>query len=641
MSTFARLPISRKLTVISGLTITVALMFSSVIFLAYDRVSIQRMIGRRMHTQAETVAFNSATALVFADPDSATRTLTSLQSDIHVLSARIYRVDGKLFSEYVRAGEAPQRERDPKGSGVNLSEQIEGGEFVVTRPVVFEGKNLGRLVMRSDLLERDERSRTFATIVGMASLLALGVALTFGRFAQRAISEPILHLAQAAHQIAENNDFTQRPKPLAEDEVGALVTSFNHMLDGLQRRDQDLRSAHEELEKRIKEADEANRLKDEFLATLSHELRTPLNAILGWAQILRKGGLDPETVDKALETISRNALAQGQIIADILDMQRIMAGKLRLNLQALELAPLVRRAMDTISPSARTKDIEMQALIDAGPGAVLGDDDRLQQVMWNLLSNAVKFTPKGGRVRVSLVKINSHLELSVEDSGPGLDPSFIPFAFDRFRQADSSSTRRHGGLGLGLAIVRNLVELHGGTVAAGNRETGTGAVFTVRLPCMSVRPAQRPLAVGMRYPEAESQLSLETAPSLHGIRVLVVDDELDSREITAEALARCGADVTTAGSAAEGLSHLKRVRPHVLLSDVEMPEEDGYSLVRKVRALPADEGGLTPAAALTAYAGAEDRVRALAAGFQIHVPKPVQPAELATIVASLARGTAR
>ena len=540
MSRFARLPISRKLTLITGLTIALALLFSSLVFLAYDRASVQEMIARRLHSQAEIVAFNSATALVFGDPESAARTLAGLQSDAHVMAARIQTPDGRTFAEYVRTGQPPAAASNLPVAGA-VTERFERDELVVTRPVLFEGKTLGTLVVRSDLGERDERFRTYAAIVAGVFFLSLGAALTFGRAAQRSISEPILELARGARRIADDNDFSVRASTRSEDEVGALVAAFNHMLDGLQRRDDELRVTHAELERRIEEANEANRLKDEFLATLSHELRTPLNAILGWAQILRRGGLEPAAVEQALETISRNALTQGQIVADILDMQRIAAGKLRLNLQALDLGPVIRRSIDTVSPAARAKEIEIQTVLDVSVGPVLGDEDRIQQVMWNLLSNAVKFTPKGGRVLVELLKINSHLELTVEDTGPGLAPEFIPFAFDRFRQADSSSTRRHGGLGLGLAIVRNLVELHGGSVAAGNRSVGTGALFVVRLPRMSVRPAQHPPALDARHPDTERQVSLASAPSLHGIRVLVVDDELDSREITAAALGRCGA----------------------------------------------------------------------------------------------------
>jgi signal transduction histidine kinase/ActR/RegA family two-component response regulator len=640
MNRFARLPLSHKLTLIGASTTTVALVVASAAFLAYDRISVHQMIARRLQSQAETVAFNSATALVFGDPESATRTLEGLRSDAHVLGARIHSTDGGIFAEYVRHGLSPVPSYGLSRPPADATEEFGPDELVVTRPIVFEGKRLGMLVMRSDLRERDERFRTYAAIVGVVFLLALAVAMSFGRAAQRSISEPILELVKSAHRIADQNDFSVRPQTSSQDEVGALVAAFNHMLDGLQKRDEELRATHEELERRIKEADEANQMKDEFLATLSHELRTPLNAILGWAQILRRGGLDGAAVDQALETISRNALAQGQIVADILDMQRITAGKLRLNLQALELAPVVERAIETVRPAARAKDIEVQAVMDAGAGPILGDEARIQQVMWNLLSNAVKFTPRGGRVLVQLLRVNSHLELAIEDTGPGLAPEFIPFAFDRFRQADSSSTRRHGGLGLGLSIVRNLVELHGGSVAAGNRSVGSGALFVVRLPRMSVRPAER-APLEPRHPDTERHVSFDSAPSLHGLRLLVVDDEIDSREITAAALARCGADVASVGSAAEAVVLLKRSRPHVILSDIEMPGEDGYSLMRRIRRLSPEEGGLTPAAALTAYAGTEDRMRALAAGFQIHVPKPVQPAELAAVVASLARGLTR
>ncbi len=477
---------------------------------------------------------------------------------------------------------------------------------------------------------------TYAAIVAAVFLLALGLALGFGGLAQRAVSEPILELAQAAERIASENDLSVRAVARSEDETGALVAAFNHMLDERQRREEELQETQRALERQIKQADEASRLKDEFLATLSHELRTPLNAILGWAQILRRGGLDGDAADRAFETISRNALAQGRIIADILDMQRITAGKLRLTLQSIDLASVARRAVDTVSPAARVKEIRIVDSMDGDAGPILGDSGRIQQVLWNLLSNAVKFTPRGGQVRIALRRTGNQAELVVEDSGPGLDPAFIPFAFDRFRQGDSSSTRRQGGLGLGLAIVRNLVELHGGAVNAANREGG-GASVTVRLPLLSGRTDRERRVSGGRYPETERQVSLALAPSLHGIRVLVVDDEPDSREITAEALARCGADVTSAGSAEEGFLALRRGRPHVLLSDIEMPDEDGYSLVRRIRALPAEEGGATPAAAFTAYAGMEDRMRALGAGFQTHVPKPVQPAELVAVVSSLAR----
>jgi PAS domain S-box-containing protein len=375
-------------------------------------------------------------------------------------------------------------------------------------------------------------------------------------------------------------------------------------------------------------AERADRVKDEFLATLSHELRTPLNAILGWAHIIRQGA-DAETVTRGIETISRNASVQNQLIGDILDVQRLSTGKLRLDLRELDPIKPIEAAIETLRPAAEAKEIRVTALLDAQAGLILGDPDRLQQVVWNLLSNAIKFTPQGGRIAVRLMSTHSQVEISVEDNGPGIDPEFVPHIFERFRQRDSSATRRHGGLGLGLSIVRSLVELHGGSVSAANRTEG-GAVFSVRLPPVNAMRTQ-----DARTRVASEQVWLDAAPSVHGITVLVVDDEADGREIVGQILERCGAEVLTAASAREAFEILTRARPHVIVCDIGMPEEDGYSLIRRVRDLPASEGGLTPAAALTAFASTEDRIRALTAGFQMHVPKPVQPAELATVVTSL------
>jgi signal transduction histidine kinase/CheY-like chemotaxis protein len=627
----SNVPIRRKLTAIIALASSVALVTSSAAFLLYDRSSVERTMARRLHGEAEIVAFNSATALVFRDPDSAVKTMAALASDPHVMSAAIYLPDGRPFAQYARPGVPPGAGAFPPPGP---EQRFEEDALVLTRPILFEGRPIGTLVLRSDLAERAERFNTYALIVAVVSLAALGAALGVGRLAQRAVAQPILDLAQASHHIAEQGDFSLRMETRGRDEVGTLVAAFNRMLEGLQHRDQELKRTHAELLHRIQEADEANRLKDEFLATLSHELRTPLNAILGWAQMLRTG-LDPATTTQALDSIARNALTQSRLVGDILDMQRIAAGKLRLNLQALDLAPVIRRAVDTVSPAARAKEIEIQQVLDHDAGPVLGDEDRLQQVMWNLLSNAVKFAPRGGRVRTGLARVDSHVEITVEDTGPGLDPAFIPFAFDRFRQADSSTTRRHGGLGLGLAIVRHLVELHGGSVAAENRSVGTGALFVIKLPRMSVRTLARGPGTETPHPGMDGELPMEAAPHLDGIRVLVVDDERDARELISASLSACGADVASAASAAEALEVLSRYPPHVLVSDIEMPGEDGYALLKRLRQLPRDRGGLTPAVALTAYAGAEDRMRALLAGFQVHLPKPVQPAELAAVVASL------
>src|SRR5262245_24990111 len=384
------------------------------------------------------------------------------------------------------------------------------------------------------------------------------------------------------------------------------------------------------------EAEQVNRVKDEFLATLSHELRTPLNAIVGWTHILKAGGLDGPATQRAIDTIGRNANLQAQLISDILDVSRIIAGKLRLELRAVDLTIVVGEALETVKPAAVAKGIRLDSLMDPSAGLITGDPNRLQQVAWNLLSNAIKFTPREGRVQVRLETTHSTVALTVEDNGPGIDPKFLPHVFERFRQADGSSTRPHGGLGLGLAIVRHLVELHGGTVEANNHAEGSGAILRVLLPRRSVSVAEaRSVPPVDATVSAEDPAWMDNAPSLADATVLVVDDDADARSLIQHVLERCGARVRTASSAPEGLRVLNEWQPDVLLADVEMPIEDGYSLITKVRALPANAGGATPAAALTGYASAQDRMRALQSGFQFHVPKPVQPAELATVVATL------
>ncbi|HZH91423.1 MAG TPA: ATP-binding protein, partial [Pyrinomonadaceae bacterium] len=390
-----------------------------------------------------------------------------------------------------------------------------------------------------------------------------------------------------------------------------------------------------------REAQEVNRLKDEFLATLSHELRTPLTAVLGWTRLLSSGQLDEATGRRALETIERNAQSQVQLIDDILDVSRIIRGKLRLDVRPVELAPVIEAAVDSVRPAAEARGIRLQVVLDPGAGPVSGDPDRLQQVVWNLLSNAIKFTPKEGRVQVLLTRVKSHLEFTVSDTGQGIEKKFLPYVFDRFRQADPSTTRKHGGLGLGLAIVRHLVELHGGTVAAESEGAGQGTTFKVSLPLMVVHQREQAAKAGEHAPVAEhptagGRHALECQPELEGLRVLLVEDEPDSRQMLVVVLRQCRAEVLAVSNAADALVQLESWRPDVLISDIEMPGEDGYTLIRKVRSLPPERGGKIPAAALTAYARAEDRMRALLAGFQLHVQKPVEPAELTAVVASLA-----
>jgi signal transduction histidine kinase/ActR/RegA family two-component response regulator len=380
------------------------------------------------------------------------------------------------------------------------------------------------------------------------------------------------------------------------------------------------------------EAERVGRMKDEFLATLSHELRTPLSAMLGWSQLLQ-GQQDEETVQEGLAVIERNARAQTKLIEDLLDMSRIVSGKIRLDVQHVELASVINASVDLLKPSADAKEIRLHRVLDPLASPVSGDPNRLQQVVSNLLSNAIKFTPKGGKVEILLERVNSHVEVTVTDTGQGIAPDFLPHVFDRFRQADASTTRKYGGLGLGLSIVKQLVELHGGTVGAKSAGEGEGATFTVKLPLAITRRQLK----DREHPTAVMHLSQpeDLRISLDGTMVLVVDDEPDARELIERLLAERKAGVLTAESADDALHLLTTRRPDIVLSDIGMPHKDGYDFIRSVRALPADAGGKIPAIALTAFARSEDRTRAMMAGYQVHLSKPVEPRELIATVASL------
>ena len=380
------------------------------------------------------------------------------------------------------------------------------------------------------------------------------------------------------------------------------------------------------------EAERASQLKDEFLATLSHELRTPLNAILGWSQLILSGTMKNEDVRRGLETIERNARAQNKLIEDLLEMSSIISGKVRLDMQRLDIASLVEAAVESVNPTAQAKGIIVQKTIDRRISPISGDFNRLQQVFWNLLSNAIKFTPRGGKIEISVEQLGLYLEIKISDSGLGITPEFIPYVFDRFRQADPSLTRQYGGLGLGLAIVKQLVELHGGTVRAESAGVGKGALFVVNLPLAIVSDNVK-----------DDSLSVKRNPfgtenfSLSGVKVLVLDDEQDARELIKLILTHCQANVTAAATAGEGLKLLGTEKPDVIISDIGMPEKTGYQFIREVRNLPAENGGQTPAIALTAFARSEDKISAMNAGYQEYLIKPVEPQELIAAIGALVK----
>lgn len=441
------------------------------------------------------------------------------------------------------------------------------------------------------------------------------------------------HMQQSAH-IA----------PLIEEgRVIGTITLIDDVTERVERENRLVELLANEKAARA-EAEAANRAKDEFLAIVSHELRTPLNSILGWAQILRTTKFDKESFTHGLETIEKNAKAQAKLIDDILDASRIITGKLRLDVRPVDLASIIESAIDTARPAADAKSIQIKMSLESWAGLVSGDPNRLQQVIWNLLFNAIKFTAKSGQVEVRLRCTNSQVEVAVSDTGQGISAEFLPHVFDRFRQANSTSARKHGGLGLGLAIVRHLVELHGGSVHADSEGEGRGATFTVKLPLMAVHAPENSTTQDIiQAAEAERAIKSNPAyiPPLDNVRVLVVDNESDAREILNLMLTQRGAKVTTATSTREALEVLQEWKPDVLISDIGMPGEDGYSLIRKVRALEPERGGRIPAVALTGYAGPEERVRLLSAGYQIHVTKPVELDELVIVIAGLAGRTAK
>jgi signal transduction histidine kinase len=415
----------------------------------------------------------------------------------------------------------------------------------------------------------------------------------------------------------------------AQTEAARLhVQELSRYISELQRSEEAREQLLLRAERARAEAEAANRIKDEFLATLSHELRTPLTSLLGWSSVLREARRDEKVLKQGLDAIDRNARVQAQLIDDLLDVSRIVSGKLHLDVRPLDIGSVTRAAINVVQPAAEAKGITLDYWEEPGLGAISADSARLQQIIWNLLSNAVKFTPHSGKIHIRVAQDDTNATVTVSDTGQGIDAEFLPRVFDRFRQADSSTTRSFGGLGLGLAIVRHLVELHGGTVSAHSDGTGKGATFSASFPLLTDRAA--PIAVH------SGEIHGSELRSLDGLRVLLVDDEFETRQIISTVVERTGAEVKTCTNAREALTELVAWRPHVILSDIGMPDEDGYSFINRVRSLPHDEGGATPAAALTAYAREEDRKLALAAGYQMHIAKPIGAGQLVVMIAKLA-----
>jgi signal transduction histidine kinase/DNA-binding response OmpR family regulator len=448
-------------------------------------------------------------------------------------------------------------------------------------------------VSGEDFSEADERlAVTLATQVGISYENA------------RLYSDVQRHAAELQQEMAERKQ--------AEEERARLLV-----------REQEARA----------EAEQANRTKDEFLATLSHELRTPLSAILGWTHLVRTGKLDQSQITRAFDTIERNARSQSQLIDDLLDVSRIITGKLQIDLRPVELSSVIEASIDAVRPAFEAKNIKFETTMDPISSVIVGEANRLQQIFWNLFSNAVKFTPQGGSVHVTVKRASPHVKISIVDTGIGIDMDFLPYIFDRFRQADGSTTRVHGGLGLGLAIVKHLVQLHHGTVEVTSKGANQGSTFTVSLPLASALSLPAPASAGMLETDSNGG-QLNCSKLLDGLRILVVDDEADSRELVTAILTRCGSEVKCSVSVAEAIKDFTDWNPDVLISDIGMPEEDGYALIKKLRKLRSKRAKNITAIALTAYATDEDRVMALSAGFQLHVPKPIEPQMLVSSIAN-------
>ena len=615
------MPIHRKLVAILMITSGLVLIMTSAGFVVWDYFRFRTDMAHDLATQAGMLLEHSNVAVSFRDERTARETLQPLGLNEHIALACLYDETGALFVEFrPESTEAPCPPRAPPPGQRFTSNRL---ELVTTQS---SPTTAGTVLLRSDLEEIASRAEMLAMTIAAVLGLALLLAFALSTYLQRIVSAPIIGLANTAREVSARGDYSIRATKTTKDELGVLVESFNGMLDQIQR-------AETERADLLVREQEANRLKDEFLATLSHELRTPLNAILGWTHVARAGLLRPADIERALERIERNAQAQSGLINDLLEVSRITTGKFRLDPRPTDLVAVINNAIEAIGPTAAARKVAIARQFAAEALQTIADPDRLQQVVWNLISNAVRFTPAGGQVTISLTRDGDTDELRVTDTGIGIDAAFLPNVFDTFRQADASSTRTHGGLGLGLAIVRRITDLHGGHVSADSAGSGHGATFVVRLPVRTPESTPAPLPGRPGAPPIPPRNALE------GLSVLVVDDDPDTRELLQSVLSSAGADVRTAGSADEGLLSAAEAPPDAVISDIAMPGTDGYTFMTRLHdVLGTDRPRI--AVALTAFAASRDHQRILAAGFQRHVPKPFDPAALVQTLRELQQQTA-
>ncbi len=628
---FEHLSIHRKLVAMALAIATVAMT------VAVGGLVVIDLLRFRADAEAETEALtsvlieNASAAVIFDDPQVGYDTLASLSSHRTMRLACLYLADGTLFSGFAREGlSCPDRYTTPVDGWRTLN---------VVEPVRSRGEVIARLVLQRDMSGSMPRVFTTVGLGLMMLVLATAVALLLANRLQRTVSRPIAALARAARDVGRNGEYALPAIAAPPDEVGELVTSFTAMVTRVREANTTLTEANEALRREVEERmrvqaeredllvreRRASQLKDEFLATVSHELRTPLNAILGWSHVLTNASPTPATLTRALDSIARNAKAQARLIEDLIDISRIVAGKVHLKMTDVDLRTLIDASADIMRPIAAAKQVTLTLDLADGPCVIQGDDERVQQVLWNVLTNAIKFTPEGGEVTLTLLRGAGSFIVSVRDTGVGINPDLLPFIFERFRQADGSMTREYGGLGLGLAISKELTELHGGTIAAASDGHGRGAEFTITLPART-RSQSAPDAGEAR--EAEPPL-----PSLAGLRVMAVDDSVDSLDVLSATLTAAQADVVLAASGEEAVERWAESRCDVLLCDLAMPHMNGYQVLQRIRALDADAGRATVAIAVSAHASEEARLQSRDAGFVQHVSKPFKPGALIRAVA--------
>ncbi len=609
----------KKVTLLLTLTGGLAVFLVSIGLVTFSYYDLHRDLIASVASRTQLMAMSIAAPLSFNDVQNAEEVLESLSSVRHVAAAAVYDREGGVFARY----ENPSRTVSPMPMArEGLSRHEDWLQF--TYPVDESGVRIGLIQLVFDTEHLNKRLVTMLMVTLAISLVTIVFISALARGIQRVLVAPINHLARTARKVAATGDYALRASRTSADEIGQFTDDFNAMLAQIQQQ-------HTELESARRAAERSSRIKDEFLATLSHELRTPMAPILGWAQMLLRNPADTSRIREGVEVIERNARVQTQLIDDLLDMSRIATGKVNLVAQPLHLKTLVEAALSTVHTAAEARDVTIKADYEPDLPKLRVDPARMQQVVWNLLTNAIKFTPRGGKVGVRVYQQDCNVAIEVSDSGQGIDAEFLPHVFERFRQADSSSTRAHGGLGLGLAIVKQLVELHGGSISAHSDGSGQGAKFTIVLPLPSSSEAVS------TPPPANQSWSEQAESSLRNCSILLVEDAPDAIQLMTYLLADAGAMVHTAHSAEQALKQLARHRVDVIISDIGMPDCDGYELMQKVRSLSPDQGGRTPAIALTGFARESDRQKALQAGFQMHLSKPIDAVELVEAAGSLCR----